>query len=108
MDNISSDAAESKEILQKQSWSQEDIDAVDKAVERFGVTDDFAEAGFLMADGRMLRFTNNAHKGEREYDHRAIGLVYGKDINLNVHHGFDESATDNLESFVERCTITGG
>ena len=95
--------------FQAQSFSLEtDRDALNDAVKRFETTEDFAEAGYILPDGRMLRFTNNAHKGEREYDHRAIGLVYGKDINLNVHHGFDESATDNLESFVERCTITGG
>ena len=40
-------------------------------------------------DGRMLRLTDNKHKGEREYDHRSIGLAYGAEVDLNEMGGYD-------------------
>lgn len=78
---------------------------VSKAVNQFGTTTDFAEAGFILPSGEMLRFTDDKHKGERQYDHRAIGMVYGEDVDLNVHHGFNEKSGKHLVDFVENGGI---
>ena len=75
------------------------------AKERFGTTDDFAEAGYVLRDGSMLRFSDDKHAGTRDYDHRAIGLIYGADIDLTKNHGFDAEAGKYLEQFVEDGNI---
>ena len=74
------------------------------AVKQFGTTEDFAEAGYILPDGRMLRFTNDKNKGTREYDHRAIALAYGENVDLNVHHGYTKSG-NYLERFVDGGNI---
>jgi hypothetical protein len=54
-----------------------------RAVEVFGVTEDPREAGFIMADGRMLDFSPRMHGesgGWRSADHTDIGIAfYGDD-----------------------------
>lgn len=80
-------------------------DVEKRAVKQFGTTKDFAEAGYILADGRMLRFSDDRHAGAREYDHRAIGRVYGVNIDLNKNHGFDESSGKYLEQFVDAGNI---
>ena len=72
-----------------------------KAIEVFGTTTDFNEAGFILPSGEMLKFTDDKHKGERQYDHRAIGMAYGVDVDLNVNHGFNENSAGHLEGFIE-------
>ena len=76
-----------------------------KAIDVFGVTDDFAEAGYILSNGEMLKFTNDSRKGDRDYDHRAIAIAYGKDIDLSKNHGFDMNATPYLERFVEEGAV---
>ena len=78
---------------------------VSKAVETFGTTTEFAEAGFILPDGKMLKFTDDNHSGERQYDHRAIGLAYGVDVDLNVNHGFNYESNNHLDDFVENGSI---
>lgn len=80
-------------------------EAEKEAVKRFGTTTDFAEAGFILPTGEMLRFTDDAHKGERAYDHRAIGIVYGVDVDLGVNHGFNFESGKFLDEFVENGGI---
>ena len=75
------------------------------AVEKFGTTTDFAEAGFILPSGELLKFTDDKHKGERQYDHRAIGLVYGVDVDLNVHRGYNKESNKHLDDFVEKGGI---
>lgn len=48
---------------------------VSKAVKQFGTTTEFEEAGFILPSGEMLKFTDDNHRGERQYDHRAIGMA---------------------------------
>ncbi len=67
----------------------------------FGTTDDFEEAGFIIPSGKMLKFTDERHTGERAYDHRAIGIVYGVNVDLNTNHGFNEASNKYLDEFVE-------
>lgn len=78
-----------------------DRDAVVRAKEYFGTTTDFEEAGFVLPNGEMLRFTDDSHSGERAYDHRAIGLAYGVDVDLSVNHGYNEESSKYLNEFVE-------
>ena len=75
------------------------------AEERFGTTTDFAEAGFILPNGKMLKLTDDNHRGERIYDHRAIGLVYGVDVDLSVNHGFNYESNKFLNEFVENGGI---
>jgi hypothetical protein len=78
---------------------------VDNAMKRFGTTTDFAEAGFILPSGEMLKFTDDKHRGERQYDHRAIGIVYGVDVDLGVNHGFNKESGKFLDEFVENGGI---
>lgn len=80
-------------------------EVVDRAVEQFGTTTDFNEAGFILQSGKMLKFTDDNHRGERLYDHRAIGLVYGVDVDLKVNHGFNKESNEFLDEFVENGGI---
>ena len=75
------------------------------AVEKFGTTTDFAEAGFILPGGEMLKFTDDKHSGERQFDHRAIGMVYGVDVDLGVNHGFNKESGKFLDEFVENGGI---
>lgn len=72
-----------------------------EAEKRFGTTTDFNEAGFILPDGKMLRFTDDANAGARNYDHRAIGMVYGVDVNLTKNHGFNMESNRHMNRFVE-------
>jgi len=80
-----------------QQWEN----AQKNAVDTFGTTTDFAEAGYIMPDGSMLRFSDDNHAGTRDYDHRAIGAAYGADVDLSKNHGFSEDGGRYLEQFVE-------
>ena len=94
-----------KDRHQGQTQFQVIDDVSEEAVERFGTTEDFAEAGYVLRDGRMLRFTDQEHAGTRDWDHRAIGLAYGADIDLTKNHGFSEEAGKYLNQFVESGNI---
>lgn len=72
-----------------------------EAEKRFGTTTDFNEAGFILPDGKMLRFTDDANAGARNYDHRAIGMMYGVDVDLTTNHGFNMESNRHLNRFVE-------
>ena len=76
-----------------------------EAVRIFGTTTSFEEAGFLMPDGRMLRLSDDAHAGAREYDHRAIGMAYGAKVDLSKNHGFSQDNGRYLDEFVEAGNI---
>ena len=49
-----------------------------QAVDQFGYTTDFREAGYLLPNGKMLNFTGEKgkHYGTRGEDHRGIGIIY--------------------------------
>lgn len=84
------------------AYSDRDFtDVTDRAVKRFGTTTDFAEAGFILPSGEMLKFTDDKHRGERQYDHRAIGMAYGVDVDLSVNRGFNKASNKYLDEFVE-------
>lgn len=54
-------------------------DLVKKAVEHFGLTTDVKEAGYILADGRMLDFSGKREGGEpgdRVQDHREIQYIF--------------------------------
>jgi len=90
---------------QFQRWDGELSEPEQKAVERFGTTTDYAEAGYILPNGQMLRFTDDDHKGERRYDHRTIGMVYGVNVDLSVHKGFNAESADYLEQFINDGNI---
>ena len=77
----------------------------ERAKEYFGTTTDFEEAGFILPNGEMLKLTDDNHRGERQYDHRAIGIVYGEKVDLNVNHGFNFESNKHLEDFVRNGGI---
>lgn len=80
-------------------------EVTENALHTFGTTTDFREAGFILPNGKMLRFTDNRHPGERIYDHRAIGKAYGVDVDLNTNHGFNYESNDFMDEFVENGGI---
>ena len=82
-----------------------DRDTVERAKEYFGTTTNFEEAGFILPSGEMLKFTDDKHRGERQYDHRAIGIAYGVDVDLNVHRGYNKESNKHLDDFVEKGGI---
>ena len=82
-----------------------DRDTFARAKEHFGTTTDFEEAGFILPGGEMLKFTDDKHRGERLYDHRAIGIAYGVKVDLNVNHGFNHESNKHLDDFVEKGGI---
>ncbi len=49
-----------------------------QAVEEFGYTPYFYDAGYLLPDGKLLNFSGekDQHFGMRGEDHRAIGIIY--------------------------------
>ena len=49
-----------------------------EAIDEFGYTTNFREAGYLLPDGKMLNFcgSKGQHTGQRGNDHRSIGAVY--------------------------------
>lgn len=103
-----SDSTEYKNSFQARQVLYSDRDygkVVEQAVKQFGTTTDFAEAGFILPNGKMLKFTDEKHRGERAYDHRAIGLVYGVDVDLSVNHGFNQESNRHLDDFVEGGSI---
>lgn len=75
------------------------------AVDHFGTTTDFNEAGFILSNGEMLKFTDDNHRGERNYDHRAIGKAYGVDVDLSVNRGYNRESNRHLDDFVEKGGI---
>ena len=80
-------------------------ETIARAKEYFGTTTDFEEAGFILPNGEMLKFTDDNHRGERQYDHRAIGIAYGVNVDLNVNHGFNEESEKHLVDFVNNGGI---
>lgn len=102
--DVERDIRESRD-LDDAKTSRELSDIERLAVERFGVTDKFEEAGYILPDGRLLRMTNDQHSGERWYDHRAIALAYGVDVDLDDNHGFDADNGRYLDEFVEAGNI---
>lgn len=79
--------------------------AVADSIDRFGTTNDFEEAAFILPSGEMLKFTDSKNPGTRIYDHRAIGLVYGVEVDLRKNHGFNEESNVFLDEFVEKGGI---
>lgn len=52
---------------------------LDRAVRVFGLTDDPAEAGYLLPDGSFLDFSGSREggpHGQRAYDHRQIEVLF--------------------------------
>lgn len=76
-----------------------------QAVKTFGTTTDFAEAGFILPSGELLKLTDDYHSGERAYDHRAIGIAYGVDVDLGVNHGYNAESNKHLDDFVDKGGI---
>ncbi len=68
-------------------------DRTAKAADEFGYTPYFSDAGYLLANGRMLNFSGekNKHFGMKGLDHRAIGRVYdGESSNKAMLQFMDE------------------
>jgi len=57
-------------------------DTVDKAIEEFGYTPYFYDAGYVLPTGKMLNFsgTKGQHYGSRGEDHRGIQSVFTEEI----------------------------
>ena len=57
-----------------------DAELTEKAIKRYGVTDEINKAGFIMPDGKMLNFSRNGNV--RDTEHRRINLTMGgSDVN---------------------------
>ena len=71
------DIAEEQEKIKKSGLSEPEYRRK-QAVNEFGYTTDFREAGYLLPNGKMLNFTGEKgkHYGTRGEDHRGIGRIY--------------------------------
>lgn len=67
-----------------------------QAVKEFGYTPYFYDAGYIVANGKMLNFSGEKgqHFGSRGEDHRAIGIIYA-----------ETNGTDALNRFVNDGNI---
>ena len=65
------------ESVKKSGMSEADYFR-DRAAKRFGYTQEFKYAGYLLPDGKLLDFTSEEGKrdGKRDKDHREIGDIY--------------------------------
>jgi hypothetical protein len=81
----------------KSSW-------VDKAVKKFGTTEDFRKARWILPDGRMLDFYAGKDKDERQ-EHYLLGLV--DDIPENELRALDPITKDKkiIGEYVQRGAI---
>ena len=82
----------------------EDVDVIAAAKERFGVTNDIRECGYVLPSGEMLDFSGrnygSTEYGRRRLDHRDIGdLNYLED--LNTRSGLDV----DMEKFIRLGAI---
>lgn len=85
--------------------TRELTDVEQEAVRIFGTTSSFEEAGYILPDGRLLRMTDDLRSGRREYDHRAIAMAYGEQVDLSENHGFSYNGGQYMERFVEEGSI---
>ena len=83
----------------EESINKEYVDVFSLAKERFGITNDIRECGYILPDGSMLDFsgrhmvtgdTDTSHlKGRRSVDHREIGVLNQDDMgnrtNVNIN-----------------------
>ena len=71
------DVAEEQEQIKKSGLSEPEFRRK-QAVDQFGYTTDFREAGYLLPNGKMLNFSGEKgrHYGSRGEDHRGIGIIY--------------------------------
>ncbi len=97
----SADSVKNKFSIHDQAYAE----TVNRAIKRFGTTEDFAEAGFFLPNGELLRLTDDNHRGERAYDHRVIGIAYGVDVELGVNHGYNAESNKHLDDFVDKGGI---
>lgn len=67
-----------KEVPVGELWNTLTYSEKKQAVDTFGYTTDFREAGYLLPNGRMLNFTGEKgkHYGTRGEDHRGISTIY--------------------------------
>ena len=104
------EALEAERIAIEKSGLSESDYFRKKAVKEFGYTPYFYDAGYIVANGKMLNFSGEKgrHFGSRGQDHRAIGTIYAEtdgtaalnrfvnDGNIRIvpeSPGFDVSAT---------------
>lgn len=93
-----------------ESTNVEDIDIFGLAKERFGVTNDIRECGYVLPDGSMLDFsgrhmvtgdTDTSHlKGRRSVDHRDIG-----DLNWDRDMTTRTNVNINMADFIRKGAI---
>ena len=71
------DVAEEQKKIQASGLSEPEYRRK-QAIDQFGYTTDFREAGYMLPNGRMLNFTGEKgkHYGMRGEDHRGIGIIY--------------------------------
>ena len=71
------DLAEEQEKIRESGLSEADWRRK-QAINLYGYTNDFREAGYLLPNGRMLNFcgSKGQHYGMRGNDHRDIGQIY--------------------------------
>ena len=86
------------------------------AVEKYGLTDDIVEAGYIMPDGKMLDFSGG-HDGHRTLEHRDILFLmkpkkYGRYENDMDFDAMDtDDAWQSIRDFQSKCKairIAGG
>ena len=102
--SISEENSSDKLCSLDDSWEVSESEAADNqaALERFGTTTDFEQAGFAMADGRMLKLSQY---GQRGVQHRVIEGIY-EDTKGDEAIGQTKTPEAMLREFGISCLFT--
>lgn len=104
--NVENDKEEKEEEENKINSIKHDNEIMNLAIERFGLTNNIRQAGYILPDGRLLNFGEG---GTRDTDHRAIEGIY-KAYNIPIWS--DEYRYNYVVDFMNRgairCDVNNG
>lgn len=84
--------------------SSYDHDLIKRAVDHFGTTEDHAEAGYILHDGRMLDFSQKKDGGQpgmRSSDHREVAEILDEKDYVHPYKVYG-GASKNMRTFMKK------
>ena len=91
---------------EKSEPKETNYDVISLAVEKFGITHNISQAGYILPDGSLLNFGSG---GYRETDHRAIDSIY---LENNIEIWDNEYRYNYVVDFMNygaiRCDVNAG
>lgn len=104
--NVENDKEEKEDEENKIKSIKHDNEIMNLAIERFGLTNNIRQAGYILPDGRLLNFGEG---GRRDTDHRAIEGIYKAN---NIPIWSDEYRYNYVVDFMNRgairCDVNNG